>query len=303
MSFWRFIFESLNHRRRVHIAVALGVMTATAVLTGALVVGDSMRGSLRHLALDRLQGIDDALVVPQFFRAELADETVANARKQLYAMRGSMMEAQSAILLQATLTHNIGSNDKDRRLAGQVTVLGIQPDFWKTFSKSGPKLDKPIGDSEIVLNQPLADKLGAKVGDEVILRLPRPSDIPADSALGRKKETVRSLPALRVVQILPAEGLGRFGLYPTQQVPDDAFVSLGTLQQRDALDQPGRVNAIFVSLDPGAAAPPGAANQLLTESLHPQPTDYGLSIKRTDDGYFNLTSDRMLIDAAARSGG
>ena len=67
-----------NSRRRVHIAVALGVMTATAVLTGALVVGDSMRGSLRHLALDRLQGIDDALVVPRFFRAELADELAAS---------------------------------------------------------------------------------------------------------------------------------------------------------------------------------------------------------------------------------
>src|SRR5580704_12202291 len=73
-TFLRFILESLNYRRRVHIAVALGVMTATAVLTGALVVGDSMRGSLRHLALDRLQAIDDVLVTPGFFRAELADQ-------------------------------------------------------------------------------------------------------------------------------------------------------------------------------------------------------------------------------------
>src|SRR5580704_2438937 len=77
-TFLRFILESLNRRRRVHIAVALGVMTATAVLTGALVVGDSMRGSLRHLALDRLQGIDEALVVPRFFRTELVDEMAAS---------------------------------------------------------------------------------------------------------------------------------------------------------------------------------------------------------------------------------
>ena len=44
-------------------------MTATAVLTGALLVGDSVRGSLKHLALDRLGGIDYVLVTPRFFRA------------------------------------------------------------------------------------------------------------------------------------------------------------------------------------------------------------------------------------------
>ena len=84
-----FILESLNYRRRVHIAVALGVMTATAVLTGALVVGDSMRGSLRHLALDRLQGIDEALVVPRFFRAELAERSRCRRRQRSVGRAGS----------------------------------------------------------------------------------------------------------------------------------------------------------------------------------------------------------------------
>ncbi len=107
-SAFRFILESLNFRRRVHIAVALGVMTATAVLTGALVVGDSMRGSLRHLALDRLQGIDEALVVPRFFRAELADELAAS-HDPLHPE--AKVVAKPAILLQATLSHSSGSNE------------------------------------------------------------------------------------------------------------------------------------------------------------------------------------------------
>jgi putative ABC transport system permease protein len=288
----RFILESLNYRRRVHIAVALGVMTATAVLAGALVVGDSMRGSLRHLALDRLQGIDEALVVPRFFRAELADELGAS-RDPLRPE--TKITAQPAILLQATLSHSSGSNDQNRSVAGRVTVLGVDPEFWKTFARTGPTISKPIGSSEIVLNQPLADKLNVKKGDEVILRLPRPSDIPADSSLGRKKETVHSLPALRVAEILPAEGLGRFGLFPTQQLPDVAFVATSTLQ--DALDQPGRVNAIFASVGAEGTPVTAADTALLAESLHPKLTDYGLSIKPTPLGYFNFTSDRMLFDA------
>ncbi len=291
MSFWRFIFESLNHRRRIHVAVALGVMTATAVLTGALVVGDSMRGSLRHLALDRLQGIDDALIVPRFFRVKLAGEVA----KDYYgsAAPNSKITAVPAILLQATLARS-GSTDSDRRIAGRVTVLGVGPEFWNAFAAVGPQLSKPLGDSEIAINSTLADKLDAHVGDEVILRLPRPSDIPADSALGRKKETVRSLPALRVAEILPTKGLGRFGLYPTQQLPDNAFVAAGTLQH--ALGQDSKANAIFVSFGDGSTPPTSADTQLLDKSLHPQPSDYGISIKRMPDGYFNVTSDRMLFE-------
>ena len=49
----------------------------------------------------------------------------------------------------------------------------------------------------------------------------------------------------RVSAIIPAEGLGRFSLFPNQQLPHDAFVAAETLQ--DALEQPHKVNAIFVS--------------------------------------------------------
>ena len=55
-----FILASLRHYRRIHVAVALGVAVATAVLTGALLVGDSVRGSLRDLTLERLGRIDAA---------------------------------------------------------------------------------------------------------------------------------------------------------------------------------------------------------------------------------------------------
>ncbi len=70
MSLFHLAFRSLLYHWRSNLAVALGVMAATAVLTGALVVGDSVSGSLRHLAIDRLGDIDAALVTPHFFRTE-----------------------------------------------------------------------------------------------------------------------------------------------------------------------------------------------------------------------------------------
>src|SRR5512134_827398 len=75
MSSLLFIVRSLAYHLRINAAVALGVAAATAVLTGALLVGDSVRGSLRHLALDRLGEIDSVLLTQRFFRTQLADET------------------------------------------------------------------------------------------------------------------------------------------------------------------------------------------------------------------------------------
>src|SRR5437868_13207283 len=73
MSRFRLLLRNLRFFRGVNFAVVVGVAVATAVLTGALMVGDSVRGSLRALALRRLGDVDDALVSPRFFDVTLAD--------------------------------------------------------------------------------------------------------------------------------------------------------------------------------------------------------------------------------------
>ena len=50
----RYALQSLWYYRRVNVAVLLGVIAATAVLSGALIVGDSVRSSLRRLTIERL---------------------------------------------------------------------------------------------------------------------------------------------------------------------------------------------------------------------------------------------------------
>ena len=300
MGFFRFTLASLAYRWRIHAAVGLGVLTATAVLVGALVVGDSVHGSLRHLALDRLGKIDAALVVPRFFRTALAEEVAAYHDPEHPDLT---IVARPAIMIQATLSH--GENQY-RRIAGQVTVLGCSDDFWTTFGDPHAAWQpaKRPGAREIVLNAPLAEKLGAKVGDNLIVRLPIASDIPADSGLGRKTETVRALPALKVVAVIPAEGLGRFGIRPTQQIPCNAFVAIETLQQ--GLDQAGLANAIFATIDPPHYIPDREADSdLLAAALLETEARRlrGLSITKTDEGYFNFTTDRMILEAAGRASG
>jgi ABC-type lipoprotein release transport system permease subunit len=271
MSFLRLILASLWHHWPANLAVACGVGVGTAVLTGALLVGDSMRGSLRDLTLQRLGSIDEALVADRFFREELADP---RSDLSVVLLRGSLEKAES---------------DPPRR-ANQVNVIGCDQRFWRLWGPLPQDAVVPLARGGIVLNAPVARQLGAAAGDTVILRLPHPGDIPADSALGRKRQTARSL-RLTVRDIEPAEGPGRFGLAPTQRLPRNAYVSLGELQHE--LGEPGRVNAIL------RAAPRGYPARPLNGPLNPQLADYGIHVTQAAPGYLNITSERMILEPAA----
>src|SRR5438034_8409418 len=72
---WTLVTRSLRFYWRAHLGVLLGATVGTAILVGALAVGDSVRHSLRSLALARLGGIHLALSGQnRFFRAALADD-------------------------------------------------------------------------------------------------------------------------------------------------------------------------------------------------------------------------------------
>lgn len=303
MSAWLIVVRSLVFHRRIHLAVALGVAAATAVLTGALLVGDSVRGSLRDLALDRLGEIDQILVAPHFFRAELADELGTNEEfKELYQV------ASPAVLFPTATAERSGEGGAR---AANVTVLGVRHDFWKLQTDDTAATPAPKS-GEVLLNATLAEDLQAKVGDTVVLRFPKAGGVPEDSALGRTDDRLAVLPELKVIAILPDEGLGRFSLQPSQLAPRNAFVALGEMQS--ALDEPQRGNAIFVGRGSAVARsdqPPAAVLGGLKAFFQPELEDYGLHLRhirrtfgegdeeRVIYDYHTLTSDRMLLDAAA----
>ena len=74
MTLSRLLRRSLAFHRRSNIAILLGVTVGTAVLTGALLVGDSLRGSLRDRALRQLGWVEEAMVSGRFVRQWIAKE-------------------------------------------------------------------------------------------------------------------------------------------------------------------------------------------------------------------------------------
>ena len=114
----KFILRSLKYHWRINSAVAAAVVVTTAVLTGALVVGESMRESLRDLLLDRLGNIDHALVADHFFRDQLAHELV-----RAEGFENSFSSALPAILLKASAERISRQGGSDERSVARDVLV------------------------------------------------------------------------------------------------------------------------------------------------------------------------------------
>jgi ABC-type antimicrobial peptide transport system permease subunit len=265
------MIRTLLHHWRMNLAVAAGVAVATAVLAGALVVGDSVRGSLRHLTLERLGNIDQALAGQRFFRRSLVEDLATQPE-----FTRSWKAAAPAIFLNGSAQHA-----KTRARATGVNLTGVAGDFLSFFDAG--ELAEPLATTQgpfpaAVINQALAKALGATEGEDLLLSLKRWSEVPRSSLLGRKDtgsvvETVR----LRIRAIVPDRGLGRFDLTAHQKTPFNVFVPLQALAK--ALGQEGMVNGMVVSqvnFDDSMATT-AELNDLLRASLKPE--DLGLIIE------------------------
>ena len=277
------VFRGLRHYWRTNLAVIAGVATAVAVLAGALLVGDSVRGSLRDLVLQRLGRTDRIVVSSGFFREGLA----ADLQKDP-GFRAAFSGVAPLVVMQGLVTDQ-GSG----RRASRVQVFGVDDRFWQFHQiqgRSGP------ANRDAFLSRALAADIGAAEGGTILVRLERPSAIPIESLHGQKEDPGRTL-RLTLRGVIDASQMGDFSIRPQQGDVRAVFVPLRRLQQD--LEFSGKVNALVVSDEPGALAED--PTQLLQMQLkkNARLEDYGLSLRLLDhDRGIALEADAGVIDAA-----
>lgn len=248
----RLILRSFVHHARSHLGALAGTAVATAVLIGALIVGDSVRSSLRQLALLRLGRIETAMSTgDRLCRADLFGSgpgVVASIQHRL-GLPGRQVVAAPVLQLPAIAVAGEGA-----ARANQVWVHGVDVRFWKLAGKPFAPGEIPRG--SVLLNQPLARQLRVEAGDELLLRVQKPSALSRDAPMTTEEDATLAL-RLRVDAVLSDDQLGRFSLAANQTAPLNAFVSLAELQTR--VDAVGRAN-LFVagSLDTSAQPLPMA---------------------------------------------
>jgi len=273
------VLRSLRYHWRAHLGVLLGATLSTAILVGALAVGDSVRYSLRGIALARLG--DTHLVLhgqSRFFRAELA------------AGLASDLKAPVAPIM---MLRGTAANDTSEARAGRVQILGVDERFWKLgpATHHSPLTTHQTQDG-VILNDRLARTLGVRVGDEVLLRVDKPSLLSRDAPLSTIEDSSIAL-RLPVAAIVGDAGFGRFSLEANQVPPLNAFLPLGLLQHQVGLR--GRANVLLVGGREGKPVAPPEATQALWGRW--QFADSSLELRELPGrGALELRTDRVFLD-------
>jgi putative ABC transport system permease protein len=255
MRFSKLIRKSLQYYWRTNVAVLLGVATAVSVLAGALLVGNSVRASLKDLFLARLGNTDLLISSPSYFPEDL----VQRIRRDSQFLE-NFEDICPLIVALAAATHQ-----ESGRRASDVQVYGIDERFWR-FHRQTENTPGALSQREALISQSLAHEIGAQSGDSILLRLEVPSEVPSESLHGRKDGSGRSV-RLSARQILPMGGLGEFSLMPQQGSVHTVFVPLRRLQKE--LGQENRVNTLLVAHRTGAdrRSPDAATTSSLAELL------------------------------------
>lgn len=280
MTFFKYIIKSIVYYRRMHLAVALAAATATATLTGALLVGDSVKATLNHAFITRLGSVEWVVSSQERFFTE------GLSRR----MKKSGMNTAPVVLVRGMVTKGDGSIR-----VNQVRVLGVDQRFFEL----SPSANVPAGleNGKVMVNSALASRLNISQEDEdeVVLRIDNPSAISRNLVLAPHKDSTISM-RLFVSGVADDEHFGRFSLEANQQEPFNLFVPLAWLQKQ--IKREGRANLLLVS----TASQISGADQLnaaLGREWRIEDAEAGLPARGKNS--LELTSSRVFIDHSLES--
>jgi len=257
------ILRSLRLYWRTALVVALGVAIATAVITGSLLVGDSVTASVRQTALTRLGLVEYALPSPHFLRADLVDE-----------LRAALQDRQPGLSMAGVLSvPGTARNVQTDAVIPRVQVIGVDDRFAALFSPRPLALEG----RDAAVNATLARDLGLAVGDFILVHARRREAEPGGSLFARREQRdVMGRMRLRVTEILADEYGGAFAPARTTAPPRNVFVAIDWLARE--LGEPDTVNLILAA----GATEVAALQEALGQSVGAK--DYGFSLVAHEPG-------------------
>ncbi len=269
MNRFKYIFRNLSYYRRTHLGIVLGAALSTAVLVGALVVGDSVSGSLHRLVDFRLGTTHHALIT--------GDRMVSADISQRFS------EPPVPVLQARGLAVARGGESRVNRLR----IYGIDERFDRVFNTKDLYAD--LSRNQIIINSHLANRLNVSAGDQLLIRLENLDYLPKDAPLASADDRSRAVRMSIMTIVDDAQG-GRFNLDPDQVSPMNVFMHLERLNQE--MDLVNQANLLLFHSN-------NANAELLNQELDKvwKPLDVGLLITALpDQDSVELSSQRIFID-------
>lgn len=112
--FYTLILKNLFHYWRLNLSVILGTSIATAIILGALIIGDSVQYTLQYLSLTRLGKTQFAISSHRYFPLTLSSKIQKKLKVKITPI----------LLLEGVSRHG-------NRKLNHTQIIGIQEDFGK----------------------------------------------------------------------------------------------------------------------------------------------------------------------------
>ena len=269
--------KSLVHYWRLNLLLLLGVFLASAVLTGSLVVGDSVRATLAEQGLLRVGKIEQALIgADRFFTEEMTERVAA--------------EVDGVVVAPVIFALGTARTDDGTQRANRVQIIGVTDEFWELADTNNPAAP---GEDFFAINEALAKRFGIGLTDEIRVQTEKPGEVPRDAPLAGSVEGSSNAARFSgtVTHVIRDQQLGRFSLQADQESALNVFLPLAVVQKE--IEQEGRANLLLAS---------GSIEGALDGAWGME--DVALQRKSLEAGGWQLGSRRIFIsqpmEAAAR---
>ena len=204
------IAQSRKHYRRFYRLVSFAVILMTAVLTGSLLLGDSVRGTLVQRVSERLGKTETIIASGTGFMSDkLMQQTLLKYARGYLLMDGFVSVGEKLL---------------------PVYVWGTDAD------SDGGDLQSP---GEVIINEPLRAKLGGQ--EDFVLHLPSHNLVPSGSLFVTKSYATQM--RVHVADVKSVEEGGNLLLKNEQTLPLNVFVNRQELAEKMELE--GKINLVL----------------------------------------------------------
>jgi len=274
MSIADLIKRNLSYYWEKNLFLALGIAVSAAVITGALIVGDSVQYSLNRIVDNRLGNVSHVLNAgDRYFTAGLA---------------GKVSSATGFPSAPVLLLQGIATSEGGQKRINHAKIIGIDSTFGDVTGF--PEFFSGLNDSEVIISRNMATGLNVVTGDEILLRIEKASLIPLNAPFVSDANNIASIRVI-IKKIADENHLGSFNLQISQTAPYNVFISNVVLNRIMDLDE--RANTLLFT---GAGESGGEElMRAIRDNWHI--ADAGLKITVLDElNMLEVTSQRVFID-------
>jgi putative ABC transport system permease protein len=274
MTLIKLLLQTLRHYFGSSLATASGIAISTAVICGALIIGDSLRESLLKIVDYRLGQTTHSITAGErIFTKDLGERLDKN----------TVLEAASVLKTEAIVSVQGGS-----LRVNKVHLWGIDSSFIRLVGKI--ESDMFPAEDEVLISQNLAARLMVEAGDFILLRLKVTGPIPSNTPfVSEDNQTVAR--RIKIKAIVDKEQFGHFNLQTSQSAPFNIFVNIDWLNR--AMETEDMANLVLVKA--GEKINPDEIEQFVRQTWQLEDANLKLEFKQ-ETGHYLLTSQRVFID-------